>query len=231
MWGRHDTWLSPNESPPSQNADLPSASDSEGARTRGPLRREASDRDVLWLQADLAIMRHLDRLHLEFPFAGSRMLRGLLAAERSQGSRDTAGKDVPAGTTAVVRSLDAWRALERATALSTLIRQRHLTPTCGGHAPTAERTVGPARIVVESLTPRSGIRVQHRSKPVRLRQSICFEADLRRQRLRLPGSMRCAARSRAFLDLRHHRRHHGELRRDPNCGGQGLNYLIDIETR
>ena len=30
---------------------------------------------------DLAIMRHLDRLHLEFPFAGSRMLRGLLAAD------------------------------------------------------------------------------------------------------------------------------------------------------
>jgi len=26
-------------------------------------------------------MRRLDRLHLEFPFAGSRMLRGLLAAE------------------------------------------------------------------------------------------------------------------------------------------------------
>jgi putative transposase len=32
-------------------------------------------------EADLAIMRRLDRLHLEFPFAGSRMLRGLLAAE------------------------------------------------------------------------------------------------------------------------------------------------------
>jgi hypothetical protein len=31
--------------------------------------------------ADLAIMRRLDRLHLEFPFAGSRMLRDLLAAE------------------------------------------------------------------------------------------------------------------------------------------------------
>ena len=31
--------------------------------------------------ADLAIMRRLDRLHLEFPFAGSRLLRGLLAAE------------------------------------------------------------------------------------------------------------------------------------------------------
>ena len=52
---------------------------------------------------------------------------------------------------AVVRSLDAWRALERATALSTLIRQRHLTPSCGGLAPTAERTVGLARTVVESL--------------------------------------------------------------------------------
>ncbi len=33
---------------------------------------------------DLALMRRLDRLHLEFPFAGSRMLRGLLAAEGCQ---------------------------------------------------------------------------------------------------------------------------------------------------
>ncbi|WP_271527542.1 IS3 family transposase [Bradyrhizobium sp. CCBAU 25338] len=34
--------------------------------------------------ADLAIMQRLDRLHLEFPFAGSRMLRDLLAAEGSK---------------------------------------------------------------------------------------------------------------------------------------------------
>jgi hypothetical protein len=34
-------------------------------------------------EADLAIMRR-DRLHLEFPSAGSRMLRGLLAAEGVQ---------------------------------------------------------------------------------------------------------------------------------------------------
>ena len=34
--------------------------------------------------ADLAIMRHLDRLHLEYPFAGSRMLRGLLALQGSK---------------------------------------------------------------------------------------------------------------------------------------------------
>ena len=31
--------------------------------------------------ADLAIMRLLDELHMDFPFAGSRMLRDLLAAE------------------------------------------------------------------------------------------------------------------------------------------------------
>ncbi len=71
-----------------------------------------------------------------------------------QNDRDTAGKDVPAGTVAVVRSLDSWPALERATALSTLIRQRHSRPSCGGHAP----------IVVESLTPRPGIREQNRLK-------------------------------------------------------------------
>ena len=34
--------------------------------------------------ADLALMRRLDELHLEFPFAGSRMLPGLLAAEGSK---------------------------------------------------------------------------------------------------------------------------------------------------
>jgi putative transposase len=31
--------------------------------------------------ADLAIMRRIDELHLEFPFAGSRMLRDLLKQE------------------------------------------------------------------------------------------------------------------------------------------------------
>jgi len=36
---------------------------------------------------DLALMRRLDELHLEFPFAGSRMLQGLLAAEGSKVGR------------------------------------------------------------------------------------------------------------------------------------------------
>ena len=41
---------------------------------------------------DLEVMRRLDRLHLQFPFAGSRMLRGLLAAEgaRSAAARENA---------------------------------------------------------------------------------------------------------------------------------------------
>src|SRR5262249_20584397 len=47
------------------------------------------------------------------------------------------------------------------TALATLIHQRRLTPSCGGQALTAERTVGPARMIEESLTPKLGIRHQN----------------------------------------------------------------------
>ncbi len=37
--------------------------------------------------ADLALMRRIDELHLEFPFGGSRMLQGLLTAEGSKVGR------------------------------------------------------------------------------------------------------------------------------------------------
>ena len=37
--------------------------------------------------ADLALMRRIDELHLEFPFAGSRMLRRLLAADGNKVGR------------------------------------------------------------------------------------------------------------------------------------------------
>src|SRR5262249_43622815 len=49
---------------------------------------------------------------------------------------------------------------QKASALHTLIRQRHPTPLCGGHAPTAERTMNPARMCLESLERRPGIREQ-----------------------------------------------------------------------
>src|SRR6516162_3463058 len=68
-----------------------------------------------------------------------------------------------AGTMAVVRSPDFFCELSiRETALATLIHQRRLTPSCGGQAPTAERTVGSARMIAESLTPKPAIREQYR---------------------------------------------------------------------
>src|SRR5450432_4590733 len=72
-------------------------------------------------------------------------------ARRIPRSCQTAGKDVPAGTMAMVSSTDFLRASERPTAIATLNRQRHLTPSCGGLTPTAERTVGPARMIVGEL--------------------------------------------------------------------------------
>ena len=42
---------------------------------------------ALMSAADLGLMRKIDELHLEFPFAGSRMLRDLLAAEGSKTGR------------------------------------------------------------------------------------------------------------------------------------------------
>ena len=42
-------------------------------------------------EADLAIMRRIDELHLEYPFAGSRMLRDLLRGERVAIGREHVG--------------------------------------------------------------------------------------------------------------------------------------------
>jgi hypothetical protein len=55
----------------------------------------------------------------------------------------------------------ALRASGRTTAIATLNRQRHFTPSCGGFTPTAERTVGRQGRSSESLTPRPGIREQN----------------------------------------------------------------------
>src|SRR6266568_2712832 len=55
--------------------------------------------------------------------------------------------------------------LDLGTAFATLIRQRHPMPSCGGLAPTAERTVDPARTIEESLTSDPGIREHYRHAP------------------------------------------------------------------
>src|SRR5207245_689377 len=100
---------------------------------------------------------------------------------------------------AVVRSPDFLRALIRETALATLIHQRRLTPSCGGHAPTAERTVGPARMIAESLTPKPGIR-EH-NLPIATERSAGKSVLIRSPRRRGPavGGM---SRPSAFAVLR-----------------------------
>jgi hypothetical protein len=52
------------------------------------------------------------------------------------------------------------RRIFHSNALHTLFHQRHLTPSCGGRAPTAERTLNPARMIKRELDPRPGIREQ-----------------------------------------------------------------------
>ena len=42
--------------------------------------------------ADLALMKRIDELHTELPFAGSRMLRRLLAAPNSKGGGSKVGR-------------------------------------------------------------------------------------------------------------------------------------------
>jgi hypothetical protein len=64
----------------------------------------------------------------------------------------TAGKNVPAGTLALVQSPLALRCSREQNALHTLIRHVNLTPSCGGGVPTAERTLDPARMFMASLT-------------------------------------------------------------------------------
>src|SRR5437667_9454652 len=117
---------------------------------------------------------------------------------------------------AVVRSPDFLRALIRETALATLIHQRRLTPSCGGHAPTAERTVGPARMIAESLTPKPGIREHNRHKAdnqtgfdVALGQSVVISAA---RTWRMPS-----LRPRSHLTLRADRHGRPAIQENPSA--------------
>jgi hypothetical protein len=89
----------------------------------------------------------------------------------------SAGTNVPAGTLALVRSLLVLRCSTEQNALHTLIHQRHLRPSCGGHAPTAERTLNPARMFTESLTPRPELENSQDPKRIRTVQDF-FSANL-----------------------------------------------------
>lgn len=82
--------------------------------------------------ADLTLMRRIDELHLNFPFAGSRMLRDLLRLEGHNVGRKH------------VRTLMRKRASRRSTARRTRVSATPSTPssrTCCG----ASRSIGRTR--------------------------------------------------------------------------------------
>src|SRR6516225_3486608 len=68
----------------------------------------------------------------------------------SQSSYHTVGKDVPAGTMAMVSSTDFVRASEWTTAIATLNRQRHLTRHHAEGSPYRAENSGPERTIAES---------------------------------------------------------------------------------
>ena len=63
--------------------------------------------------------------------------------------RRSSGNRRPCGDAGVGAIAPGFAMLARANALHTLIRRRHLTPSCGGPVPTAERTLDPARMLGE----------------------------------------------------------------------------------
>jgi transposase len=81
----------------------------------------------------------------EFKWSSKRLPCKKQHSKLSNSRRPPAGSKVPPGR---------WRWCDRpwlcdaqkASALHTLIHQRHPAPSCGGHAPTAERTMNPARM-------------------------------------------------------------------------------------
>jgi hypothetical protein len=82
---------------------------------------------------------------------------GLTTRRYASGEIDWTGRISKCGDK-MLRSYLYEAMLKKASALHTLIHQRHPTPSCGGHAPTAERTMNPARMFLESLDRRPGIR-------------------------------------------------------------------------
>src|SRR5262249_33657626 len=93
----------------------------------------------------------------------------------------TGGSNVPAGTLALVRSLLVLRCSTEQNALHTLIHQRHLTPSCSGHA-LLRRTLDPARMFTESLI--LGPELENNQDPKRAfrctttREAKSFRAEL-----------------------------------------------------
>ena len=78
--------------------------------------------------ADLALMRRIDALHLEYPFAGSRMLRDMLAQEgRNVGRRHVRTLMRKMGIEALYRKPNTSRRNGRAGVFPYLLRELTIT--------------------------------------------------------------------------------------------------------
>ena len=114
--------------------------------------------------ADLALMRRIDELHLEHPFAGSRMLRDLLNREGIAGRPQACGDaDAPDGHRGAVSAAADQRPASRASGVPVSAARRHHRPAQSGLGdghdlhPDAPRLRVPDRGARLGQPPRSGV--------------------------------------------------------------------------
>ncbi len=93
------------------------------------------------------------------PTSSGQARRRQLSRNNLQEFRES-GSDVPVGTVASARSIQALRGLTEASAIHTLIRQRPPTPSCRGHSPYCGENSEPGRRITESLTSNPRVREQ-----------------------------------------------------------------------
>jgi hypothetical protein len=93
------------------------------------------------------------------PTSSGQARRRQLRRNNLQEFRDS-GTDVPVGTAASARSIQALRCLIEASAIHTLIRQRPPTPSCRGLSPYCGENSEPGRRITESLTFNPRVREQ-----------------------------------------------------------------------
>ena len=102
---------------------------------------------------------------------------------RTTESPPTSGSQRPCRDAGVGEIALGLAMLKTAKRDSHIKHQRHLTPSCGGYTPTAERTLNPARMFMESLTPRPELENSQghsrRLKRLAATSAITLNADIR----------------------------------------------------
>ena len=88
--------------------------------------------------ADLKLMRRIDELHLEYPFAGSRMLQGLLKSGDRKKIHEYGGEQL-IHTKIKAASRRGRQALRAASGLDAMLANPHMVPDEDGFPYTAEQ--------------------------------------------------------------------------------------------